>query len=298
MAAASLLLLLDDIASALDDVSVMTQVAASKSAAVLGDDLALNAEQLTGVAADRELKVVWAVAKGSLRNKLVLVPTAILLATVIPAAILPLLMLGGLYLCFEGAEKLLARPHAPELPTAGRSERERIDGAVRTDFVLSAEILVIALGTLTHATLGQRVAVLFLVGLLMTVGVYGLVAFIVKLDDAGLYLSRRTPPAPWGFVTRLAGRALLGLAPRLLRLLAVVGTAAMFLVGGGLLVHGLPPLHAVAARTLGWATGAGLPPGLAAALTSLAVNAGTGLLTGLVAAAVVQGLQRVRARSG
>lgn len=254
MAAGSLLTLIDDIASVLDDVALLSKVAAKKTAGVLGDDLALNAQQVTGVQPDRELPVVWAVAKGSLVNKAILVPLALAISAWAPWLVTPLLMLGGAYLCFEGFEKLAHRflhgaadgqAHAEQqLALAGSSvdlvtlERDKIKGAIRTDFVLSAEIITITLGTVASAALGTRVAVLSAVAVLMTVGVYGLVAAIVKLDDLGLWLTRRPGDGAQGL-----GRALLAAAPRLMKFLSVAGTAAMFLVGGGILVHGLPPLH-------------------------------------------------------
>ncbi|MBB3139440.1 DUF808 domain-containing protein [Halomonas organivorans] len=253
MAGSSLLTLIDDIATLLDDVSLMTKVAAKKTAGMLSDDLALNAQQVTGVHADRELPVVWAVAKGSLRNKAILIPAALLISAFVPVLVTVLLMLGGAYLCYEGAEKLAHKflhgeedeaEHARRVEAlAGEGvdmrafERKRIKGAIRTDFILSAEIIVITLGTVTGVALGQQVLVLIGIGLLMTVGVYGLVAGIVKLDDLGLYLSRRD-----GVLAGL-GRSLVTAAPRLMKLLSVVGTAAMFLVGGGILSHGVPVLH-------------------------------------------------------
>jgi predicted DNA repair protein MutK len=286
--ASSLLALLDDIATLLDDVAVMTKVAArqgmaaaddvavlskvaaKKTAGVLGDDLALNAEQVTGVKADRELPVVWAVFKGSMINKVILVPTALLISAFVPWLITPLLMLGGLFLCFEGAEKLLHRflhsreedeAHHAQLVQAVSDEtldlvafeRDKIKGAVRTDFILSAEIIVITLGTVAAASFGQRVAVLVTVAVAITVGVYGLVAGIVKIDDVGLHFSRQA--AAW---KQSLGRGLLVFAPWLMKALSVVGTAAMFLVGGGILLHGVPSLgHAVEhyAEGLGWAAG-------------------------------------------
>jgi predicted DNA repair protein MutK len=250
--ASSLLALLDDIASVLDDVGTMTKVATQKTAGVLGDDLALNAQQVSGVKADRELPVVWAVAKGSLVNKAILVPAALLLSTFTPWAVMPLMILGGLYLCYEGAEKLAHRfLHRNGDEAARRKEltravidpavdlvaleKEKIKGAIRTDFILSAEIIVITLGTVATAPLPQRIAVLVGIALLMTVGVYGLVAGIVKLDDGGLALTRTTSNA-----LRALGRAILGLSPWLMKGLSIAGTAAMFLVGGGILVHGVP----------------------------------------------------------
>ncbi|HET8731911.1 MAG TPA: DUF808 domain-containing protein [Moraxellaceae bacterium] len=256
MAGTSLFALIDDIATVLDDVAAMTKVAAKKTAGVLGDDLALNAQQVAGVSADRELPVVWAVAKGSLRNKVILVPTALLISALLPWLVTPLLMLGGAYLCFEGVEKLAhSLLHGAEEQEAGHAalaqavadttvdmvafEKEKIAGAVRTDFVLSAEIIVIALGTVAGAPLPHQIAVLVGVALLMTVGVYGFVAMIVKLDDAGFYLRREGRPG----MADAIGRGLLWLAPRLMRSLSVLGTAAMFLVGGSILLHGLPALH-------------------------------------------------------
>lgn len=262
MAGASLLTLLDDIATILDDVAVMTKVAAKKTAGVLGDDLALNAEQVNGVRAERELPVVWAVAIGSLKNKIILVPAALLISFVeiqlkslgypIPL-IMPLLMLGGLYLCFEGVEKLAHKffPHAEEenheaLIAAISDEnvdlvsleKDKIKGAIRTDFVLSAEIIVIALGTVADKSLSTQFMVLAGIGVIMTIGVYGLVAGIVKLDDIGFYLQKKTNGA-----LKSVGAMLVATAPKLMKLLTVVGTAAMFLVGGGILAHGIPQLH-------------------------------------------------------
>jgi hypothetical protein len=254
MAAGSLLTLLDDIASVLDDVALLSKVAAKKTAGVLGDDLALNAQQVAGVRADRELPVVWAVAKGSLLNKAILVPLALAISTWVPWLVTPLLMLGGAYLCFEGFEKLAHRLlHGPG-DAAGQAQalaaladpqvdlvalkRDKIKGAIRTDFVLSAEIITITLGTVAGAALGTRVAVLAGVALLMTVGVYGLVAAIVKIDDLGLWLSRQP-----GRAAQALGLALVQAAPGLMKVLSVAGTAAMFLVGGGILVHGWPALH-------------------------------------------------------
>ncbi|HEX5685587.1 MAG TPA: DUF808 domain-containing protein [Ideonella sp.] len=301
MAAASLLALLDDIATVLDDVAVLTKVAAKKTAGVLGDDLALNAQQVSGVRAERELPVVWAVAKGSMLNKAILVPAALAISAVAPWLITPLLMIGGAYLCFEGAEKLAHRFfHSPaedqaehagltQALVAGEAdlvafEKDKIKGAVRTDFVLSAEIIAITLGSVAGTSLTTQASVLALVAVVMTVGVYGFVAGIVKLDDAGLALSKR----PGAFSQRL-GAFLLAAAPWLMRTLAVVGTAAMFLVGGGILVHGIPALHhlieaAVAALpSVGW-------------LVSLLGDALTGIAAGFVVVAGVLALGSVRRR--
>jgi predicted DNA repair protein MutK len=261
MAGASLLALIDDIATVLDDVALMTKMAAKKTAGVLGDDLALNAQQVTGVRAERELPVVWAVAKGSLLNKAILVPAALLISVVAPWAISPLLMFGGAYLCFEGAEKISHKwfaGHADEQADHDQAllealsdpdvdlrqvEADKIKGAIRTDFILSAEIIVITLGTVAGVAMGTQVAVLIGIALLMTMGVYGLVAGIVKLDDAGLWLSARGGDGGVRQLQRRLGRAILAAAPWLMKLLSVVGTAAMFLVGGGILVHGLPFLR-------------------------------------------------------
>ena len=251
MTGAGLLALIDDIASILDDVTVMTKVAAKKTAGVLGDDLALNAQQVSGVRAERELPVVWAVAVGSIRNKLILVPAALAISAFIPWAVTPLLMIGGLYLCFEGVEKLAhkwlhsaeeeATHHAEEIAALADEtvdlaayEADKIKGAIRTDFVLSAEIIVIALGIVADKPFAVQVAVLTGIGLIMTVGVYGIVAGIVKMDDAGVYLLEKP-----GALARAIGKGLLLAAPKLMKALAVIGTAAMFMVGGGILVHGI-----------------------------------------------------------
>ena len=263
MAGTSLLALIDDIASVLDDVALMTKVAAKKTAGVLGDDLALNAEQVSGVRAERELPVVWAVAKGSMVNKAILVPAAILITAVAPWAITPLLMLGGAYLCYEGFEKVShkflhpnkeedAAEHDRELTALADPnvdmvafEKEKIKGAIRTDFILSAEIVVIALGTVQNASFPIQVAVIAGIAVLMTVGVYGLVAGIVKLDDAGFYLMRSQEDTAIGALKRGLGALLLRIAPHLMKSLAYIGTAAMFLVGGSILLHGLPYSHEV-----------------------------------------------------
>jgi predicted DNA repair protein MutK len=254
MAGSSLLALIDDIATILDDVALMSKMAAKKTAGVLGDDLALNAQQVAGVRAERELPVVWAVGVGSLKNKAILVPAALAISAFAPWAITPLLMVGGLYLCFEGFEKIAHSllhggeddPHKAELHAALSNpevdlvalEKDKIKGAVRTDFILSAEIIVIALGTVATAPFVQQVTVVVGIALVMTVGVYGLVAAIVKMDDAGLYLSQRG-----GAAVRALGRVLLSAAPVLMKLLGIVGTVAMFMVGGGILTHGLPFAH-------------------------------------------------------
>lgn len=283
MAASSLLALLDDITTMLDDVSVMSQLAAKKTAGVLGDDLALNAQQVTGIAAKRELPVVWAVARGSLLNKVMLVPAALLISAFVPWLIAPLLMLGGLFLCFEGFEKIWhkLRHHkqeeahaqavhdAMQQPTSDLAalEKEKIKGAVRTDFILSAEIIVIALGVVAEAELTQRILVLSLIAVVMTIGVYGLVALIVKMDDIGLWLMQRQGPSMMLQAIRKIGRTMVQVVPYLMRLLSVLGTAAMFLVGGGIMTHSIHPLHAYAEQFAQW---------------SWLMNAGVGMLAGAI----------------
>jgi uncharacterized protein len=280
MAGASLLALLDDIASILDDVAAMTKVAAKKTAGVLGDDLALNAQQVAGVHADRELPVVWAVAVGSLKNKAILVPAALAISALLPWLVTPLLMLGGLYLCFEGVEKLAEKflhgtQHAgkdleTEIADFEAHEAEKIKGAIRTDFVLSAEIIVIALGIVADKAFMTQVIVLVGIGILMTVGVYGIVAAIVKMDDLGLYLVTKRNAA-----AQAIGRGLLLAAPKLMKTLAVIGTAAMFLVGGGILMHGVPPLAHFIEQ---WAAQAGLLGALLPSLAGMAVGVIAGAL--------------------
>jgi uncharacterized protein len=259
MAVGNFFVLFDDIAAVLDDVAAMSKVAAKKTTGVLGDDLALNAQQVAGVRADRELPVVWAVAKGSFKNKLILVPSALLLSAVAPFLITPLLMIGGIYLCFEGVEKIAhsifhkdeENMHHAELSKAigdeqvdmVEFEKEKIKGAIKTDFILSAEIIVIALGTVQGAALGSQIAVVSAIAFIMTVGVYGIVAMIVKMDDAGLHLVSNSKEKT---AKRVLGNALLEGAPYLMKTLSVVGTIAMFLVGGSILAHGLPFAHDIA----------------------------------------------------
>ncbi len=297
MAGSSLLALIDDIATILDDVAAMSKVAAKKTAGVLGDDLALNAQQVAGVQADRELPVVWAVARGSMVNKAILVPAALAISAFAPWAITPLLMLGGAYLCFEGfekiAHKLLHSPaedeqHHQELLEANQNvdlvamEKEKVKGAVRTDFILSAEIIVIALGTVADATFLQQVTVLIGIAIVMTIGVYGLVGAIVKMDDAGLYLSRRA-----GAGVQAVGRFLLNAAPKLMKFLSVAGTVAMFMVGGGILTHGIPGAHEVihhAAEAAGSVGGIGP---MLAAVTPTTLDAVAGVVAGAIVLAVV-----------
>jgi uncharacterized protein len=252
--ASSLLALLDDIATLLDDVAVMTKVAAKKTAGVLGDDLALNAEQVAGVAAQRELPVVWAVAKGSAINKAILVPAALAISALMPWAILPLLMLGGAFLCFEGFEKVVhkffhkaeADAHHAEItqvvlhPEVDMMafEKDKIKGAIRTDFILSAEIIVITLGTVAAAAFARQVTVLVAISVIMTVGVYGLVGAIVKMDDVGLALMKSKSAGAQAF-----GRSLVAFAPKLMKFLSVAGTIAMFTVGGSIVAHGIPAIE-------------------------------------------------------
>ena len=305
MPASGFLALLDDIATVLDDIAVLTKVAAKKTAGVLGDDLALNAEQVAGVRAERELPVVWGVFKGSLLNKAILVPAALLVSAVAPWAVTPLLMVGGLYLCYEGFEKVAHKLlHGRDGDGAARLERtaallrsdldlakaekEKIKGAVRTDFILSAEIVVIALGMVAGAPFPTRVAVLCAIAVAMTVGVYGLVAAIVKMDDLGLLLGRREGKGVGARLRKAAGAALLAAAPILMRLLSVAGTAAMFLVGGGILVHGLPPLHHLSQDL---AARGGLFGGLAPTLLALLAGFVAG---GLVLAVVALGARLCR----
>lgn len=313
MPGTSLFTLLDDIATVLDDVAVMTKLAAKKTAGVLGDDLALNAEQVTGVRTERELPVVFAVAKGSLLNKLILVPLALAVSALLPWAVVPLLMLGGGFLCFEGFEKLAHRflhsrqedeaHHAALTRALGDPavdmvafEREKVRGAVRTDFILSAEIIVITLGTLAGASFVTRLMVLAGISLIMTVGVYGLVAGIVKLDDAGMYLGGSQGQGRGAQLRRRLGRGILRAAPYLMKGLSTAGTAAMFLVGGGILTHGIPPLHhaieAAAQAVARVPVGGGLLSWLVPAL----LNGLAGLLVGALLLVIVTGAKRLRRR--
>ncbi|MHA2798360.1 DUF808 domain-containing protein [Vibrio harveyi] len=301
MAGASLLTLLDDIAAVLDDVALMSKMAAKKTAGVLGDDLALNAQQVSGVASEREIPVVWAVAKGSFKNKLILVPSALLISAFIPWLIMPLLLIGGLFLCFEGAEKILEKlfPHAhqheekkEELNT-GESveeyEKRKVAGAIRTDFILSAEIIVIALGTVTGSSIVTQILVVSLIAVLMTIGVYGLVAGIVKLDDLGLYLERTSNGE--GLKAKLGG-ALVAFAPKLMKMLAVVGTAAMFLVGGGIVVHNVPAIHHLIEPIIMDFRG----HTIATAIVPTLLNGVIGVIAGLVVVAAWTLVEKVRGK--
>ncbi len=302
MAGSSLFTLIDDIASVLDDVALMSKVAAKKTAGVLGDDLALNAQQVAGVSADRELPVVWAVAKGSFKNKLILVPAALLIGTFAPWAVIPLLMLGGAFLCFEGFEKLAHKylhdsaaeheelRHALSDPQVDllAFEKDKIAGAIRTDFILSAEIIVITLGTVAGEPFIKQLSVLALIAVVMTIGVYGLVAGIVKLDDAGLYLSRKTSS-----LMRGVGNLLLSAAPWLMKSLSVIGTAAMFMVGGGILTHGIPAAHHLIEQLA--ASAASLPAlgSVLSVLTAPLLNGLAGIVAGALVLALVSGAQRI-----
>lgn len=309
MAAGSLLTLLDDIATILDDVAVLTKRAATKTAGVLGDDLALNAQQVSGVVSQRELPVVWAVAKGSAVNKLILVPLALLIGTFAPWAVIPLLMIGGLYLCFEGVEKLhhayahrqkavaadaekkLADLAASKPAEVVESEAEKIKGAVRTDFVLSAEIIAITLGTVAGQDFMRQLSVLTAISVIMTVGVYGLVAGIVKLDDAGLYLTQREAAFP-----QKVGRAILWAAPYLMKSLSVLGTAAMFLVGGGILTHGIPWLHHAIEHAGEWTKLQGTLGAIAAPLVPPLLNGICGVIAGIGALLLFKFVQKLRGK--
>jgi len=304
----SLLALIDDIATILDDVSVMTKVAAKKTAGVLGDDLALNAEQVTGVKPQRELPVVWAVAKGSAVNKLILVPAALAISAFADWAITPLLILGGAFLCFEGVEKLAhkflhdeaeeEKHHQAHVEALSGSteevlavEKQKIKGAIRTDFILSAEIVVITLGTVADADLGRRIGVLVAIAALMTVGVYGLVAGIVKLDDLGLRLV-----ASGSAAARAIGRGILAGAPYLMKGLSIAGTAAMFLVGGGILTHGIEPLHQFAEQAAEASAQVPAVGPVLGAIVPLLVDAGVGILLGTVVVLLVTAAKKLVAR--
>lgn len=303
--ASSLFALIDDIATVLDDVALLTKVAAKKTAGVLGDDLALNAQQVSGVKVDRELPVVWAVAKGSFLNKAILVPVALTISAFAPWAVTPLLMVGGAFLCYEGFEKLAhkflhsrAEDEAREkelLEALSDSsvdlvavEKDKIKGAIRTDFILSAEIIAITLGTVQASPFVTQVVVLSGIAIVMTAGVYGLVAGIVKLDDAGLYLSQKPGDSGVARLRRSLGRGIVLTAPWLMKALSVAGTAAMFLVGGGILTHGVPALHhaiEALAERVGSVLGSVIP---------LLADALVGMLAGALVLGVVTLVQRMR----
>ncbi|MCC4786804.1 DUF808 domain-containing protein [Vibrio splendidus] len=301
MAGASLLTLLDDIATVLDDVALMSKVAAKKTAGVLGDDLALNAQQVSGVSAEREIPVVWAVAKGSFKNKLILVPAALLISAFIPWLIMPLLLIGGLFLCFEGAEKILEKlfPHSHQDDEKGEDtstgesieeyEKRKVAGAILTDFILSAEIIVIALGTVTGTSILTQILVVSLIAVVMTIGVYGLVAGIVKLDDLGFYLQRTSNGST---IKTQLGNGLVAFAPKLMKTLAVVGTAAMFLVGGGIVVHNVPAIHHLIEPIIMDFSG----HSIATAVVPTLLNGVIGVLAGLIVVAVWTVIGKIRGK--
>ena len=300
--ASSLLILLDDIATILDDVAVMSKMAAKKTAGVLGDDLALNAQQVSGVRTERELPVVWAVAKGSFVNKLILVPAALLISVVAPWLITPLLMIGGLFLCYEGVEKVLHSLHHKKAKTEEEAsqelaaietdmatfEKDKVKGAIRTDFILSAEIVVISLGTVAAATFSTKVMVLSVIAILMTVGVYGFVAMIVKIDDLGLYLTQQASS-----FKQTIGRGLLAFAPKLMKTLTFVGTIAMFLVGGGIISHGVPLLHHFTEGSVDYAEHIPTVGSIVGALTPTLINLVIGFVAGLIVLAIVSLIKKV-----
>ncbi|MDM1329253.1 DUF808 domain-containing protein [Acinetobacter indicus] len=304
--ASSLLLLLDDIATVLDDVAVMSKMAAKKTAGVLGDDLALNAQQVSGVRSERELPVVWRVAKGSFVNKLILVPLALLISVVAPWLINPLLVVGGLFLCYEGVEKVLHSLHKKKAKTAEEAqqeliktetdlatfENEKIKGAVRTDFILSAEIIVISLGTVATAAFGVKVTVLSIIAIAMTIGVYGLVAFIVKIDDIGLHLSEQASN-----FKQAVGRGLLAFAPILMKILSIVGTLAMFLVGGGIINHAIPLVHHFTEDSVEYVQEIPNIGSIFGALTPTLINFAVGFIAGLIVVALIGLVKKVWPRS-
>ncbi|QIC70847.1 DUF808 domain-containing protein [Acinetobacter indicus] len=304
--ASSLLLLLDDIATVLDDVAVMSKMAAKKTAGVLGDDLALNAQQVSGVRSERELPVVWRVAKGSFVNKLILVPLALLISVVAPWLINPLLVVGGLFLCYEGVEKVLHSLHKKKAKTAEEAqqeliktetdlatfETEKIKGAVRTDFILSAEIIVISLGTVATAAFGVKVTVLSIIAIAMTIGVYGLVAFIVKIDDIGLHLSEQASN-----FKQSVGRGLLAFAPILMKILSIVGTLAMFLVGGGIINHAIPLVHHFTEDSVEYVQEIPNIGSIFGALTPTLINFAVGFIAGLIVVGLIGLVKKVWPRS-
>ncbi|WP_043973187.1 MULTISPECIES: DUF808 domain-containing protein [Acinetobacter] len=299
--ASGLLLLLDDIATILDDVALMSKMAAKKTAGVLGDDLALNAQQVSGVRADRELPVVWSVAKGSFVNKLILVPLALLISVVAPWLINPLLMIGGLFLCYEGAEKVIhmllhkkantseaASQNLQEIEVdLAKFEKEKVKGAIRTDFILSAEIVVISLGTVATAAFMTKVTVLSIIAIIMTIGVYGLVAMIVKIDDLGLYLTKQASE----FKNKI-GQGLLAFAPILMKILSIVGTVAMFLVGGGIISHTIPLLHHFTEETVDHLELIPSIGSIIGAVTPMLINLGVGLVAGIVVLMIINLFQK------
>lgn len=309
MAGSSLLMLLDDIASVLDDVAVLSKVAAKKTAGVLGDDLALNAEQVSGVRAERELPVIWAVAKGSFLNKLILVPAALLISAVAPWAVMILLMIGGAYLCFEGFEKIAHKfLHKDEYAHNKESlkeallkpeadlvafEKEKIKGAIRTDFVLSAEIIVILLGTVQGEAFSTQIAVLSFLAIAFTVGVYGFVAAIVKIDDVGLYLiqTSENKQSVTASIKNFIGKGLLSFAPKLMKTLTIVGTIAMFMVGGGILMHGIPGAESYIHHTL-----EGMDNAVVTTILPMLAGAVIGVISGGVMVALMSVFNKIKSR--
>lgn len=304
--ASSLLILLDDIAAVLDDVAVMSKMAAKKTAGVLGDDLALNAQQVSGVRSDRELPVVWAVAKGSFINKLILVPLALAISFFAPWLITPLLMIGGLFLCYEGIEKVIhsvqhkkakteqaAQQELEQIETDLETfEKDKIKGAVRTDFILSAEIVVISLGTVAAATFSTKVMVLSVIAILMTVGVYGFVAMIVKIDDLGLYLTQQASS-----FKQTIGRGLLAFAPKLMKTLTIVGTVAMFLVGGGIITHAVSSLHHLTEEAVDHIELIPTVGNIIGAVTPTLINLIIGIVAGLLVVLVLGLINKIRNKS-
>lgn len=280
----SLLALIDDVAAMMDDVAVMTKVAAKKTAGVVGDDLAVNADQLNGISPEKELPIVWAVFKGSLKNKVILLPLAILISYFLPMLITPILMFGGAFLCYEGVEKVLEKfyPHPPELKPVV-TEEEKVKGAIRTDLVLSAEILVISLGMIKDASITTQILSLSIIALGMTIGVYGFVALLIKLDDMGLYLNQKTTNKG----SQMLGTVLLKSAPALMKFLGVAGTIAMFTVGGGIMAHGLPFLHSIqeSIQTL---------PSSMILVSSISLEIILGVITGFIAVGVVKTVKKLK----
>lgn len=301
--ASSLLMLLDDIATIMDDIAVMSKMAAKKTAGVLGDDLALNAQQVSGIQADRELPVVWKVAKGSFINKLILVPLALLISIIAGWLINPLLVVGGLFLCYEGVEKIIHTIYHKKSQTAEEAEtrilqteadlvnfeNEKVKGAIRTDFILSAEIIVITLGTVATASMLTKVGVLSVIALAMTIGVYGVVALIVKLDDMGLHLIKQESD----FKQQL-GRGLLAFAPMLMKFLAIVGTAAMFLVGGGIINHAVPFIHHFTQNSVKYVQEIPTLGSVFGALTPMLINFVVGIIAGLIVVAIVSLIKKLK----
>jgi predicted DNA repair protein MutK len=304
--ASSLLILLDDIATVLDDVAVMSKMAAKKTAGVLGDDLALNAQQVSGVRSERELPVVWGVAKGSFVNKLILVPLALLISVVAPWLINPLLMIGGLFLCYEGVEKVLHSLKHKKATTEEAAEaeltaietdlatfeKEKIKGAIRTDFILSAEIVVISLGTVATAAFATKVMVLSAIAIVMTVGVYGFVAMIVKIDDLGLYLTEQASS-----FKQTVGRGLLAFAPKLMKTLTIVGTIAMFLVGGGIITHTIPWFHHFTEDSVDYVQHIPTMGNIIGAVTPTLINLAIGFVAGLLVLIVIAMIQKMKPKS-